>query len=170
MDSKSKYSLLSVYSSIISLLYLIYGIIEVVNGAVSWWLPWIGELNVQIGVPVTINEFTLYVPNSMSDPFAGLVLIILSTIFLRAALKLRKVEVEAWSFTVVGLLLSGILAGLDLLIIFADFLDSYYPIIFGGEAAEWAILTDEWFMNPMFVLFILAIPLIKVYWMKEELM
>jgi len=109
------------------------------------------------------------VPKIIADPFAGLVLVFVSMIFMKASINLFRTKVDGWSFITVGLLLSGVLFTLNILIVLADGADVYYPMLWGEvPEEEWNILTDEWMFNPMMVIFMITIPLIKVYKEKEE--
>ena len=161
------------YSAIIALLYLIYGVLEVIYGVISWWLPWIKLPKIQLGIILSISEgketLYVYIPKIIADPFAGLILVFMSMIFIKASINLFKMKIEGWSFITVGLLLSGALFILNLLIVLANGASVYYPMLWGETPEEsWNILTDEWMFNPMMTIFVLAIPLIKAYKKKEE--
>jgi len=147
----------SAYSFFVGLLYVIYGALEVINGAVAWWTPL--ELNLQLGLPF-YGEF---LPKAVSDPFFGFVMLVLGSIFILGGKRSLEGLEEGWGPITVALLLSGALAVLSLLVIGADWLDSTYPVLFGEEAGEWSILAEDWALNPGLILFPLALPLIKVY-------
>ncbi|RLE99492.1 MAG: hypothetical protein DRJ59_07930, partial [Thermoprotei archaeon] len=43
-----------IYSAIIALLYLTYGVLEVVYGMTSWWLPWIELPEIRLGITLSV--------------------------------------------------------------------------------------------------------------------
>ena len=162
-----------IYSAIIALLYLIYGVLEVIYGMISWWLPWIELPEIQLGITLSVpgdkETSYIYIPKIIADPFAGLILVFVSMIFMKASINLFRTKVEGWSFITVGLLLSSALFTLNVLIVLANGADVYYPMLWGEvPEEEWNVLADEWMFNPMMVMFMPTIPLIKVYKEREE--
>jgi len=173
MEFEKYCKILGTYSMVIALLYLTYGVLEVIYGMISWWLPWIELPKIQLGITLSFpgngEKPYICVPKIIADPFAGLVLVFVSMVFMKASINLFKTKIEGWSFITVGLLLSGALFTLNILIVLANGADVYYPMLWGEVPEEdWNILTDEWMFNPMMMIFILTIPLIKVYKEKEE--
>ena len=165
--------LAAAYSAAVAVLYLAYGLYEFIVGATSWWMPWIRLPELQLGFPLYANVdreiVAVYVPKVIVDPFAGLVLLVVSLVFAKASVSLFRKRVDGWSFTTVGLLLAGALFVLNVLIVLADWMDAYYPLLWSGEPnSAWSILTDDWMFNPMMILFVLALPLTAVYLKKEE--
>ena len=159
VNTKTKYKTLAIYCTAVGILYLIYGVIEFTNGFITWWTP--SELNIQFGVKISED---VYIPNTMADPFAGLVLIIVGSIILRTAKHVWNENTESWGFATVSLLLAGAVAVLSISIITADCLDAYYPLLWGGEPNDlWNFLGDPWSLNPGLVLFPLTIPLFDIY-------
>ena len=146
----------SPYSMFVGALYILYGIIEVIDGAITWWTPM--EINVQLGIPF----YGTYLPRAVSDPFFGFVMLVIGSIFVLGGRVLAERLDEGWAFVTMALLLSGAVAVLSILIVGANWLDSSYPSLW-GEQVEWSILDDGWALNPGLVLFPLALPLLKVY-------
>ena len=74
----------------------------------------------------------------------------------------RENKIDGWGFLIVGVILSVALAFLNILIVLADAIEAYYPLLWGQKPNEsWNILTDEWMFNPMMILGVLILPLIK---------
>ena len=138
----------SIYILVISLLYLTYGVVQLYNGVIGWWLPWLGR-TVQIGVPV----LDTYIPNAFPDIFSGFVLLTVGAVLLRAAYLNHLGDEKYYGHLFVGWLLAMILMILNILVIVADILDVYYPLVWGGEIEEgWSLAGDAWGIAPHLVL------------------
>jgi hypothetical protein len=144
------------YIIAVSALYLAYGLLQFYNGIVDWWLPWAGS-EVQLGFKV----LGTYIPNAFPDPFSGISLMIVGLILLRAIQLYRSDYAKGLGFLFVGWLLAVILMILNTLVIFADILDAYYPLVWGESVEGWTLASDAWGIAPHLILGILAIP---VYW------
>ena len=143
-----------IYMLVISFLYLIYGVIQFYNGLVSWWLPWLGG-NIQLGIHV----FDAYIPNAFPDAFSGLVLATIGAILLRALYLSYINDKDFYGYLFVGWLLAVVLMSLNILVIFADVLDVYYPLIWGEGIEEgWSLAGDAWGIAPHLILGILLLP------------
>jgi hypothetical protein len=144
------------YIIAISALYLIYGLLQFYDGIVDWWLPWLGN-EVQLGIKV----LDTYIPNTFPDPFSGLSLVIVGLLLLRATQLYRSNHVKGLGFLFVGWLLATILMTLNALVIFADILDAYYPLVWGESVEGWTLASDAWGVAPHLLIGILALP---IYW------
>ncbi|NIA10627.1 MAG: hypothetical protein GWP10_13095 [Nitrospiraceae bacterium] len=155
-----------IYILIISLLYLIYGIIQFYNGLVSWWIPWLGG-NIQPG----FNILDTYIPNTFPDVFSGFILIIVGALLIRAIYLNYINDERSFGFLFVGWLLAMVLMVLNLLVIFADMLDAYYPLVWGESIEEgWTLAGDTWGIAPHLILGLLLLPFYpKMKWMIKEL-
>ena len=143
-----------IYILIISLLYLIYGIIQFYNGLISWWMPWLGK-NIQLG----LNVFDTHIPNTFPDVFSGFVLIIIGALLMRGVYLSYINDKKSFSFLFVGWLLGIILMILNLLVIFANILDIYYPLVWGESIEEgWTLAGDAWGIAPHLILGLLLLP------------
>ncbi len=142
------------YILVISLLYIIYGIIQFYNGIVAWWLPWLGG-NIQIGFEV----LDTYIPNSFPDVFSGFVLITVGAVLLRAMHLNYIGDKKFYGYFFVGWLLAIVLMILNALVIFADILDVYYPLVWGESVEEgWTLAGDAWGIAPHLILGLLLLP------------
>ncbi|MCE4605961.1 MAG: hypothetical protein F7B59_01320, partial [Desulfurococcales archaeon] len=73
----------------------------------------------------------------------------------------RSEYVKAMGFLFVGWALGLILMILNVLVIFADVLDAYYPLLWGESVEGWCLANDPWGISPYLILGIFAIP---IYW------
>ena len=140
------------YILIMGILYLVYGILQVYNGLASSWIPWLPG-NLQLGIPI----LGTYIPNTFPDFFSGLVLLTVGAILVKAV-NLRSGS-KAYGFLFVGWLMAVILLTLNILIVSADILDAYYPLLWGGDVAGWSLAEDPWGIGPHLVLGLLLLPL-----------
>ena len=150
MNYKNYYLLVAIGA----ILYLFYGLIQLYNGVISWWFPWIGR-NIQVAVCIN----SAYIPNSFPDPFSGFSLIIIGLILIKALYLYSKgsEKHEGWLF--VGWVLSLLMLLLNMIILFANILDAYYPILWGGEPGEWSLAMDPWGIAPHSIVGIILLPL-----------
>jgi len=145
---------ISCYRSLLGLLYVIYGALQVYNGMLSWLLG--REKALQLGVKMG----NIYIPNTFPDPFSGLSLITVGLLFLlsfyydlRGSRAYRGYLLTAW-------LLSITLLMLNVIEIAANVFDAYYPLLYGNEPNfEWSLATDGWGIAPHLLLGILAAPM-----------
>jgi len=146
------------YVIVISILYLLYGILQLYNGVVSWWLPWAGS-EIQLG----IEALDTYIPKAFPDPFSGLSLIVAGLLFVRAIIELHNSNTKrAFAFLFAGWLLAIILMILNVLVLLADVLDVYYPLLWGGSVEKgWTLAGDPWGIAPHLVLGVLTL---LIYW------
>jgi len=153
-----------VLASILSILYPIYGAIQFYKGAIAWWFPWIGGEEIQLGVKVG----DAYIPNIFPDPFSGIILIIIGVVFARSIYLLKKNPELADGFLFVGWILALMMLILNLVVLAADILDTYYPLLWGGEIEEpWTLESDPWGISPHLILGVIAAP---IYWKIKHLL
>jgi len=153
-----------ILASILSILYPIYGAIQFYKGAVAWWLPWIGGGEIQLGI--RIGE--AYIPNIFPDPFSGIILIIIGVIFARSIYLSKRNPELADGFLFVGWILASSMLILNLVVLAADILDTYYPLIWGGEIEEpWTLGSDPWGISPHLLLGVITAP---IYWKIKHLL
>ena len=144
----------SIYIFMISLLYLGYGIMQFYNGIIAWWLPWMGG-SVQVGIPV----LDTYIPNAFPDVFSGLVLLTVGVVLLRAVYLNHLGDEKYHGYLFVGWLLAIILMILNILVIIADILDAYYPLLWGEVIEEgWSLAGDAWGIAPHLILGLFLTP------------
>jgi hypothetical protein len=146
------------YIFLIATLYLVYGSLQLYNGIIEWWLPWLGG-EVQLGIKV----LDTYIPYVFPDPFSGISLVIVGLILVKGVRLYQNGEdAKALGFLSVGWMLGIVLMILNILVIFANILDAYYPLLWGESIEEgWSLATDSWGIAPHLVLGVLALP---VYW------
>jgi len=145
----------NIYILMISILYLIYGIVQFYNGIVAWWLPWLGG-SIQIGASI----LDTYIPNAFPDVFSGFVLLTVGAVLLKGVYLRYLGNEKYYGHIFVGWLLAMILMFLNILVIIADILDAYYPLIWGGGIEEgWSLAGDAWGIAPHLVLGLLLTPL-----------
>ncbi len=145
-----------VWSSFISLLYIVYGVIQIYNGLVEWWLPWTGLPILQLGVKVA----GAYVPNSFPEPFSGIFLVVIGGVFLKVVYLQSKGLEEYRGYLLAGWILAMIMLAVNATVIVADILDTYYPLLWGGKIEEsWSLASDAWGLAPHLIVGILASPL-----------
>jgi len=153
-----------ILASILSILYPIYGAIQFYKGAIAWWLPWIGEEEIQLGVKVG----DAYIPNIFPDPLSGIILIVIGVIFARSIYLLRRNPRLSEGFLFVGWVLALLMLILNLVVLAADILDTYYPLLWGGEIEEpWTLESDPWGISPHLILGVIAAP---IYWKIKHLL
>jgi len=149
---------------ILSILYPIYGAIQLYKGTVAWWLPWIGGGEIQLGV----KAGDAYIPNIFPDPFSGIILIIIGVIFARSIYLSRRNPGLAEGFLLVGWILASSMFILNLVVLAADILDTYYPLLWGGEIEEpWTLGSDPWGISPHLILGVIAAP---IHWRTKYLL
>ncbi len=145
-----------IWSGLISLLYIIYGAIQIYNGLIEWWLPWVGLEAIQLGVEIA----GAYIPNSFPEPFSGIFLIVIGAVFLKALYLNFKGLEEYRGFLLAGWILAMMLLAVNVVVIAADILDVYYPLLWGGEVEEsWSLASDAWGLAPHLIIGLLALPL-----------
>jgi len=159
-----KDSPIHILALILSVLYPLYGAIQLYKGAVAWWLPWIGGGEIQLGVKVG----DAYIPNIFPDPFSGIILIIIGIIFARSIYLSKRNPGLAEGFLFVGWILASSMLILNLVVLAADILDTYYPLIWGGEVEEpWTLGSDPWGISPHLILGVIAAP---IHWRTKYLL
>ncbi len=134
-------------AALLSVLYVIYGALQLYNGIADWWFPWMGG-----GAQLGFGLGESYVPNVFPDPFSGLALVVIGAIFARAFLLFVRREESSRGFLFVGWILALMMLILNLTVLLADILDTYYPLIWGGEVEMWTLGTDPWGISPHLVL------------------
>jgi len=143
------------YALAMATLYLLYGLLQLYNGLAAWWLPWLGD-----HVELCIRVLDICVPNTFPDPFSGLVLMLVGLILVRAVyLYSRENYVKAASFLFAGWAFGVLLMILNVLMLLADILGAYYPLLLGGEATGWSLASDPWGIAPHMILGALLLPL-----------
>ena len=151
-----KDSPIHILALILSILYPLYGAIQFYKGAVAWWLPWIRGKEIQLGVKVG----DAYIPNTFPDPFSGIILIVIGVVFARSIYLSKKNPGLADGFLFMGWILALLMLILNLVVLAADILDTYYPLIWGGEIEEpWTLGSDPWGISPHLILGIIATPI-----------
>jgi len=153
-----------ILASILSILYPLYGIIQFYKGAIAWWIPWIGGEGIQLGVRIG----DAWIPNAFPDPFSGIILMIIGVIFARSIYLSRKNPELSDGFLFVGWILALLMLILNLVVLAADILDTYYPLLWGGEIEKtWTLESDPWGIAPHLILGIIATP---IYWKIKHLL
>jgi len=141
---------------IISLLYILYGIIQIYNGLIEWWITWAGLKMFQLGIKVAGT----YIPNSFPEPFSGIFLIVIGLVFFKAAYLYYKKNERYRGYLLVGWILAMMMLILNIVVILADILDVYYPLLWGGEIEEgWTLAGDTWGIAPHLIIGIIASPI-----------
>lgn len=143
--NKKKVVAIGIYSAIIGIGYLVYGIIEMII-----WVMGIIHIPV-MSIPLSPSQ----------DIFAGFVLLIIGLVLVYRIDSLLNMEYEGLSFLFVGLILSAIIGGMYILMIGADALDAAVV----GESWEFDAST---YNLPAIVLFILLLPAWLVMKYKDE--
>ncbi len=142
------------YGAILGLLYIVYGIVQLYNGAANWWLG--REELLQLGVRV----LGTCVPNAFPDPFSGLALITVGLLVLASLHHYTRRNAKYVGYLFAAWLLSTMMLALNVVEIVASILDAYYPLLYGGEPNyEWNIASDPWGVAPHLVLGLLSLPL-----------
>ncbi|HDI31404.1 MAG TPA: hypothetical protein ENF80_01165 [Thermofilum sp.] len=140
--------------ALLGLLYVIYGVLQVYNGVVSWWFG--SDKLMQLGVKV----FETHVPNTFPDPFSGLTLITIGLLFLAALYHSMRGFTRYKGYLFAAWLLAVTVLVLNVVEICASFLDAYYPLLYGGTPNfEWSLAVDAWGIAPHLLLGVLALPL-----------
>jgi len=157
-----------ILASILSILYPVYGAIQFYKGAVAWWFPWMGGEEIQLGVRVG----EAYIPNAFPDPFSGMILIVIGVIFARSIYLSKRNPGLADGFLFVGWILALLMLILNLVVLAADILDTYYPLIWGEEIEEpWTLESDPWGISPHLILGVIATPIYpKIKHLLKQLM
>jgi len=157
-----------ILASILSILYPVYGAIQFYKGAVAWWFPWMGGEEIQLGVRVG----EAYIPNAFPDPFSGMILIVIGVIFARSIYLSKRNPGLADGFLFVGWILALLMLILNLVVLAADILDTYYPLIWGEEIEEpWTLESDPWGISPHLILGVIAAPIYpKIKHLLKQLM
>ena len=157
-----------ILASIVSILYPVYGAIQFYKGAVAWWFPWMGGEEIQLGVRVG----EAYIPNAFPDPFSGIILIIIGAIFARSFYLSGRNPKLSEGFLLVGWILALLMLILNLVVLAADILDAYYPLLWGGEIEEpWTLGSDPWGISPHLILGLIAAPIYpKIKHLLKQLM
>jgi hypothetical protein len=144
------------YVTVIALLYIIYGTLQVYNGIISWWITWLNLELLQLG----FNYAGAYIPNAFPEPFSGIFLIVIGAVYLKTVYLYYKKLDRYRGYLLVGWILSMLMLALNIVVILADILDTYYPLIWSGEIEEaWTLANDTWGMAPHLVIGIIASPL-----------
>ena len=150
-----------IYIATLSALYLVYGALQFYNGLVDWWFPWVGS-KINLGIDV----LGTHIPNIFPDPFSGLSLIIVGLVFIEAIqLYYQSSYIKAAGFLFIGWFLGMILMALNALVIFANVLDAYYPLLWGEGVSGWTLASDPWGIAPHLVIGVLAVP---IYWFARS--
>ncbi len=149
---------------VVSILYFLYGSIQFYNGLIEWWFSWTGLSIIQLGFKFAGT----YIPNTFPEAFSGVFLIIIGAVFTKALYLYSKGEREYRGFLFVGWLLSMLMLLLNLTVLFADILDTYYPLLWGGSIEKsWSLAGDTWGIAPHFIIGVIASPM---YWSVKDLL
>jgi len=142
-------------TAIATLLYILYGSIQIYNGFVEWWVRWSGLKTIQLGIKFAGT----YIPNSFPEPFSGIFLIIIGLVFLKATYLYYKGIEKHRGYLLVGWILAMMMLILNIVVILADILDVYYPLLWGGEIGEgWTLAGDAWGIAPHLIIGIIVSP------------
>jgi len=142
------------YGAVLGLLYIVYGIVQLYNGAANWWLG--REELLQLG----IRAFGTYIPNAFPDPFSGLALVTVGLLFLDSLYHYARGNMKYVGYLFTAWLLSMVMLTLNVVEIVAIILDAYYPLLYGVEPNyEWSLASDPWGVAPHLVLGLLSLPL-----------
>lgn len=143
----------SIYIFIISLLYLVYGVLQFYNGMTGWVSHLGGTL--QIGVPV----LGTYIPFVFPSIFSGLALFTVGALLLKGVYMWHQGDKKYRGYVFVGWAMAMLLMALNILVMVADILDTYYPLVWGGEVEEgWSLAGDAWGIAPHLVFGLLLVP------------
>ena len=130
-------TILTVYSTIVGIAYLVYGI---------------GEIFYSIG----LNSLDIFIFPFWADPIAGFSLIVVSMIFFTAAKHLSSDHKKAYMYIFVGILLASLLALTHVSVMIANWAECC--LLFNEDYTEWTWFSD---LNPAIPLFALTLPLIQ---------
>lgn len=131
--------LYSAYSIVLGLLYVALGALDVLTG--------FGLLHIAFIPP---------------DVIGGIMLIIVGVVFLHVARPITKGDIDGIAFLHVGVLLAGILFGLQIIVIITNGLGWIAGL---EDWAEWSITLD---ITPSLWLFFLVLPLATVMHQKRR--
>ncbi|HDQ06438.1 MAG TPA: hypothetical protein ENN36_06940 [Candidatus Bathyarchaeota archaeon] len=134
---------IAVYSSVIGMLYAIFGILEILVG----WGEFVGT-GVSIIPPLEVAGVNVVPP----DVFGGIMLIIIGAVYLTGVKQQAKGEREGLSFLLVGSLLAAIFFGVYVVIMLANGVGYIFQF---EDWLEWIWLDD---LRPGIWLFLLALP------------
>ncbi len=163
MSSKNKYIYVYPLVVLISILYIVYGVLQIYNGVIEWWLTYISLKPMQLGF--SFNN--AYIPNAFPEPFSGMFLIVISAVFLKATYLYYKGYEKHRGFLFIGWLLAMMMLVLNITVIVADILDIYYPLIWGGAIdGGWTLASDSWGIAPHLIIGIIALP---IYWSIKDM-
>ena len=154
------------YVLIVALFYLVYGMMQIYNGLAAGIIPGLRG-NLQIGFPA----FGSYIPNAFPDVFSGIVLIVVGGILIKAMYMSYLGDEKFYGYFFVAWLLAMILMILNVLVVLADMLDIYYPLLWGASIDEgWSLAGDMWGIAPHIILGILLIMFYpRMKWVVREL-
>lgn len=137
---------LTVYSTIVGIVYLVYGICEILYS-------------------IGLGSLDIFLFPFWADPIAGFSLIVTSMIFFTAAKHLSSSHKKAYMYIFVGILLAALLALTHVSVMIANWAECC--LLLNEDYAEWTWFSD---LNPAIPLFILTLPLIqplrKIKWKK----
>ena len=145
MQTESKSNLIMTYSGIIGILYLIYGVAEILYSA-------------------GIDFNTYFVFPFWSDPFAGFSLIVVGLIFLTPLISKNKGYNEKLAYVYVGGLIASLLLVIHVLVLLSDFIEWY--ILLNEEFVGWTMWSD---INPAIPLGIVALPAVYLLYKSKLL-
>ena len=148
---------------LVSILYIVYGVLQIYNGIIVWWLTYLSLKPLQLGF--SFNG--VYIPNAFPEPFSGIFLIVISAVFLKATYLYYKGYEKHRGFLFMGWLLAMMMLVLNITVIVADILDVYYPLVWGGTVDEgWTLASDTWGIAPHLFIGIIALP---IYWSIKDM-
>lgn len=161
MEKTSAYTYFLV--TIVAFLYIVYGVLQIYNGVIRWWITWLNLKSLQLG----FRFAGTYIPNAFPEPFSGIFLIVISTVFLKATYLYYKGYEKHRGFLLIGWILSMMMLILNITVIVADILDIYYPLLWGGEIeGGWTLAEDAWGIAPHLIIGIIALP---IYWSVKDM-
>jgi hypothetical protein len=134
---------IAVYSSVIGILYAIFGVLEILVG----WGDFVGA-EASIISPLEVAGVNVVPP----DVFGGIMLIIIGAVYLTGVKQQAKGEREGLSFLLVGSLLAAIFFGVYVVIMLANGVGYLFQF---EDWLEWIWLDD---LRPAIWLFLLALP------------
>lgn len=139
--SKGNGQMVAIYSTILGLLYVLMGLLEIVG--------WFGvEIPMLAGVA---GAFFV-----VGDAFAGFVLVVIGAVYLSGLGAVSRGDREGLSYISVGALMSTVLLALYI----ANILSNGLGLVLGFEDwLEWTLMDD---LRPGLLLWVLAIPAVLV--------
>jgi len=144
------------YGGFLGILYVLYGFLQVYNGLISWGLQ--GDV-LQLGIEI----YETSIPNVFPDVFSGVALTTTGLLFLTSTYHSLKKSEYYRGYIFAAWLLSILLMLLNIVELFASFIDAYYPFLLGYKPGEWSLATDPWGIAPHLILGALAAPLYLVF-------